>query len=130
VRKRMSTAKRIALSGVLLALVVIVLYAESIAPTSKLTLYALSSFFVSVIVMESGVGSGWFFYVASSLLSLIIVPDKLDLVPYFAFFGVYGILKYYIERLNKLILEYILKYAFFNVCLVAAIVEIKDMTQA
>jgi hypothetical protein len=40
----MSTAKRIALSGVLLALVVIVLYAESIAPTSKLTLYALSSF--------------------------------------------------------------------------------------
>ncbi len=119
--------KTIALSGILLALTVIVLYVESILPVSKLSLYALSSFFVSVIIMESGVISGWIFYVASVLLALIIVPDKLALLPYILFFGLYGIIKCYIEKIRRLYFEYVLKYLFFNISLAAGVLTVKEL---
>ena len=46
----------------------------------------------------------------------MIVPDKISIVPYALFFGGYGIIKYYIEKLDRIILEYILKFLFFNAC--------------
>lgn len=122
----MANTRKVALGGILLALTVIILYAESVMPTSKLSLYALSSFFVSVIVIESGIRAGWIFYVASSLLALIIIPDKIALIPYLVFFGVYGIIKFYVEKLNKPVLEYIFKVAYFNACLAAAFLLIKE----
>ena len=125
-KNRTMDTKTIALSGILLALVILALYAESLTPTAKLSLYALSSLFVSIIVIESGIRAGWIFYFASSLLAFIIVPDKLGLVPYFVFFGIYGNMKYYIEKLKKIIFEYILKLAYFNLCLLLALIVIKE----
>jgi hypothetical protein len=121
-----SNAKRLTLGGVLIALTLIVLYAESVLPTSKLSLYVISSFFVSVIVIESGIRTAWIFYIASSLMALIIIPDKIAMIPYVVFFGVYGIIKFYIERLGKLIAEYILKFGYFNLCLLIAVLLIKE----
>lgn len=121
-----ANAKRLALGGILTALTLITLYAESVLPTSKLSLYALSSFFVSAIVIESGIKSAWAFYIASSMLALIIIPDKIAVIPYMAFFGVYGIVKFYIEKLQNLISEFILKIAYFNLCLLFATLLIKE----
>ncbi len=118
---------KLALGGILGALAVICLFLASVLPTSRLSLYALSSFFISIVVIESGIKAGWLFYAATSLLSLILVPDKLEIIPYAIFFGVYGILKYYIERINKLPVEYILKFAYFNVCLAAAVLLIRQV---
>lgn len=100
---------------------VITLFAESILPTSKLALYALSSFFISVVIIESGVKTGLVFYISSVLLSLIVVQNKLELIPYIVFFGNYGLIKLFIERLRKLALEYILKILYFSVWLTAAV---------
>jgi len=122
-----ANAKRLALGGILAALTLITLYAESVLPTSKLSLYALSSFFVSVIVIESGIKWAWIFYIASSILALIILPDKIALIPYLVFFGVYGILKFYIEKIRNIIVELILKYAYFNLCLLLALLLIKKI---
>lgn len=107
----------IALNGILGALTLICLFLATVLPTNRLSLYALSSFFISVVIVESGIKAGWLFYVSTALLALIILPEKLGLVPYIIFFGFYGILKYYIEKLDKLILEYILKFIYFNLCL-------------
>lgn len=125
-RNNFINSRKLALSGILLALAVLTLYAESIVPTSKLSLYALSSFFVSVIVMESGIKAGWLFYIASSLLALILIPDKIGLIPYLIFFGIYGILKFYIEKLNRLVPEYTLKMIYFNACLATAYFFVKE----
>ena len=122
-----TSTKEIALGGIMLALSVIVLYAESLAPTGRLSLYALSSFFVSFIVLESGIRAGWLFYLASSLLSFLIVPDKLGLVPYFLFFGVYGLIKHYCEKIRNRVVEFVLKYVYFNLCLVAAWFLVKEL---
>lgn len=119
-------AKKVSLSGILLAFAVISLFLSTIVPTNTLSFYALSSFFVSVIVVEFGVKSGWVFYIASSLLALIILPEKVGLIPYAIFFGVYGLIKYYIEKLNNIVVEYILKVACFNLSLLAAIAFVKE----
>jgi hypothetical protein len=94
-------------------------------PTSTLSLYALSSFFVSIIIFEFRIKAGWTFYAASCLLSLIVVQVKIRLVPYVLFFGLYGIIKYYIERINNIVLEYILKILYFNICLFLGILFIE-----
>lgn len=122
-----SPSKVIALGGIFMALTVIILYAESIVPTGRLSLYALSSFFVSVILIEAGVYAGWLFYLASSLLAFIIVPDKLGLIPYFAFFGMYGLIKHYTEKTRNRVLEYLLKLGFFNLCLLLAFILAKEV---
>jgi hypothetical protein len=108
--------KRLTLNGILGALAIICLLLANILPTNRISLYALSSFFISISIIENGIRAGWIFYAATSLLSFIIVPDKLSLAPYVIFFGLYGIVKFYIEKLGRLILEYILKFVYFNAC--------------
>ncbi len=119
--------KQLALNGILGALAVICLLLANILPTNRISLYALSSFFVSISIIENGIKAGWIFYFATSLLSLIVVPDKLGIVPYVIFFGLYGIIKFYIERLDRLVLEYILKFLFFNACAGIAVVTLSRL---
>jgi len=112
-RKTMSS-KAIALGGILSALTIVSVFFSNVMPTNKLTFFALSSVFVSIILIEMGVKTAWTFYFATSLLSLILVPDKVMVIPFITFFGVYGIIKYYIEKHTKIVSEYILKLLFFN----------------
>lgn len=114
-------AKRMALGAVLAALTVITLWIGNIIPVNRISLYALSSFYVGIIVIEYGIGWGWILYAVSALLSFIIVPDKIDIVPYVTFFGLFGVVKCYIERIGKAVVEYILKLLFFNANLAAAV---------
>ena len=122
-----SNTKKIALNGILGALALICLFLATILPTNRLAFYALSSFFISIAIIESGIKAGWLFYASTALLALIILPEKLGLVPYVIFFGFYGIAKYYIERLNKLIPEYIIKFVYFNLCLGIAWLLIRQL---
>lgn len=115
--------KKIALNGILGALAVICLLMATILPTNRLSFYALSSFFIAIAIIESGLRAGWLFYAATSLLSLIVVPEKLGLVPYVVFFGIYGLVKYYIEKLDKLAIEYVLKFVYFNICMGIALLS-------
>lgn len=117
--------KKLSISGIMLALVTVFLLLANILSTSRIALYALCSFIVSVIVIEYGIKAGWAFYFASCILSLIIVPEKLELAVYIIFFGIYAIVKYYIEKLNNIALEYILKYVFFNGVLILLFIMVK-----
>ena len=121
--------KKIALNGILGALAVICLLLATVLPTNRLSFYALSSFFIAVSIIESGARSGWIFYFATSLLSVIVVPDKLGIVPYAIFFGLYGLVKYYIEKLDKIIFEYILKFVFFNISAGIAVLTVSRLLE-
>lgn len=120
-----SRAKRITLSGILLAFTVICVFLAATLPTSKLSLYAVSSLFLSVIIIEFGAKAGWAFYLASGVLSAVLVP-RLEVIPFIVFFGVYGLIKLYIEKLHNRIVEYVLKLVFFNICLVLGLVFLKE----
>lgn len=119
--------KRLALNGILGALSVICLLLADILPTNRISLYALSSFFISISIIENGIKAGWIFYAATCLLSFIVVPEKLGIVPYVIFFGIYGIVKFYIERLDRLVIEYILKFTYFNACMGIALWALKGL---
>jgi hypothetical protein len=120
-------AKQAALNGIMAALLLITLFFAAYSPTGRFSLYALSSFYVSILVIEFGAKNGWAFYVATNILALFLIPDKVGLLPYTFFFGLYGLVKYYIEKLGKLVPEYILKLMFFNICLGAGFIFIKSM---
>ncbi len=119
--------KKIALNGILGALAVICLVLATVLPTNKISLYALSSFFVAVSIIESGVKAAWIFYVSTSLLGFILLPNKLGILPYAVFFGVYGIVKHYIEKLDKIMIEFAIKLVYFNLCLGLAVLLASEL---
>lgn len=112
-----SNSKKIALAGILTALAVTALFLENIFSTGKLGFYVLAGFILSVVIMECGLFFGWISYAAVSMLALLVVPEKTAVVPYFLFFGIYSLIKCYIEKLNRIIPEWVLKFVFFNISL-------------
>ncbi|MDD3169589.1 MAG: hypothetical protein PHC91_09065 [Eubacteriales bacterium] len=108
--------KKIATGGVLLALSIATLFGATIVPGIELTLYALSSVYVTVVILEFTVNSGWLFYFASVMLTFVLIPNKAGLIPYTLFFGIYAMIKYYIENFRKIpkIFDIILKLVFCN----------------
>ena len=109
-RKETST---IALGGICLALTMVFLFGASFVPGIELTLYALSSLFVAVMVIERGPKSGLLLYAAAVILGLLLVPNKLGMLPYICLFGYYGVAKYYIEKSCKPAVQIIAKAVLF-----------------
>lgn len=112
-----SHTRKIALTGILSAVIILALVLESVAPTGRLGFYVLAAFVLSVILLECGPGFAWSGYAVTSLAGFFAVPEKLSVLPYIAFFGIYTILKYHIEGIRKVWLEIILKLCAFNLFL-------------
>ena len=110
------TAKTVATGGIFLALSLATLFGATTVPGIELTLYTLSSFYAAFIIVEISTSAAWLFYFASVLLTFVIIPNKGALIPYTIFFGLYGIVKYYIENYKKIKqpVEIILKLLFCN----------------
>jgi hypothetical protein len=93
--------QNIAIGGICLAGSVVSVFLASVVPGAELTLYAVSSLFVAVMILETGMRGGCIMYAGTILLCLILIPNKLALIPYVFFFGLYGIIKFYAEK-NRL----------------------------
>lgn len=116
-RTPLNHTRKLTLTGILSAMVVLALILESIAPTGRLGFYVLAAFMLSVILLECGIRFAWAGYVVTSVAGFIAVPEKLNVIPYIAFFGIYTVLKYHIESLRIVWLEILLKLAVFNLFL-------------
>lgn len=116
----MGNTAKTAIGGMMVALSVILLI-----PTAfEIFVYALPAF-AGIIIMFCVVelNKKWAFgvYAATSVISLLIVPNKEAVIMYIAFFGYYGIVKAIIESKFSKIPEYILKFLIFNVAMVASV---------
>lgn len=114
-----SQARVIARGGMTVLLTVVTLYLVNVAPTVKIFLFSLSTVFLSVMVIEDGLRAAFFTFLAAALLGLIILPNKLLILPYFLYFGYYGILKSIFERRGSLLQEWFFKLLSFNLALLA-----------
>ena len=103
----------ITLGGILAAISMVLLYLTTLVPTNTLTLLTLISFIPPIALMEKGLKTAMLVYICSAMGSLLFVPFNITLL-YILFFGIYGIIKGFIERLNKSFLETVLKLLFFN----------------
>lgn len=108
-------SKNMAYSGLLLALNIVFLILSFVIPTNTLFFMGLASILISIVIIEQGIKWGIVFYIASSILSFLFMPDKLNWITYTCTFGLYGIIKYFIERDRNLLVEYILKLSIFNI---------------
>lgn len=109
-----SKAKNISTGGILVALTIIVLYLSLIIRINTLALLTLSSIFVPIAIIRSNLKTGVFVYIASSIIALFLIPIDTSIL-YILYFGNFGIIKFFIEKLNNKPFEIILKLAFSNI---------------
>ena len=105
--------KRLTVSAMLAALSVTLLYLGSFIEVLDLTMAVMASLFSAVMVIEYGKGAPWSVFGVTSVLSLILLPQKLPALMYALFFGYYPIIKEYVERIRSRILSWSLKLVIF-----------------
>lgn len=118
-KRKQSFDKRIVVSGVLVALSVIILYLGCAIEVLDLTMSAIVSLLVVVIVIEMGYKYAGFAYLATSILSLLLLPQKSPAIFYTCFMGFYPIIKSHVERINSAILRWTVKLVVGNLALCA-----------
>lgn len=106
--------KNITIGGILIALTIGTLYLTNLIPINTLALLTIASCYIPIAIIKCDFKTGILIYVCSSILSFIIMPINISLM-YSLFFGLYGMVKYFIERLNKLPLEIFIKFVFINI---------------
>ena len=114
------STRRLTVSAMMTALGVVFLYLACIFPTGQLGFAAVASLFGVAAVVECGIPAGLMVYVGTSLLGLLLLPDKAMVYLFMIFFGLYPVVKSLIERLKKLAPEWALKLLVFNAALCAA----------
>lgn len=109
----MSNASKTAIGGIATALSVIILMPTALEVLIY-ALVAMAGMITLFCVIE--LNKKWAFgvYVAVSILSFILVPNKEAAVLYVAFFGYYPVAKSLMENIKSQTVEYLLKFLLFN----------------
>ncbi len=104
--------------GVLLGLNQLFIILSSIIETNTIILMATAALIVGVVVVEFGGKAGIIFYLASCISGFFITFNKVEIITYIGFFGIYSIIKHYIEtKINNKYISYALKIGSFNLSL-------------
>ncbi len=107
------------------ALSVVILYIASMLPTLRLAVCAVASAVICIVMIKQGTKSALGVYAAASAVSLIIAPDKAVALGYLIFLGNYPVVKAFIERLNNLKIEWLIKLVLFCIYAAAAFAIMK-----
>lgn len=110
---RKKRTKAISFSGIVTALIVVLLFLAGIIDVLDYTASAIAGILVTFILIEFGTSFALSVYFSSSILSLLIIPNKLSALLFVAFCGWYSFVKRYIERFPKVI-EMVAKFLIFN----------------
>ena len=123
----MKQTKKVTISAMAVALGTVFLTVGAIWEVLDLSLAAISSLLVAFVFIELGSPYTWLVWLATSALSLILFPGSVVWIEYFLVFGIYPIIKAYIERAPRF-LWWILKIVFANAVLLAMIFLIEITT--
>lgn len=115
----MSNSAKTALCGVITALSVICMTITVIVPVASYSCAMIAGVLLVVIVIEVNAVWAFYVYVAVSLTSVLVLPDKEAAFYYIVLFGTYPILKQFIEKFKKAVLRWILKLTVFNISVAA-----------
>lgn len=108
----------LAICSVLSALGVVLLYLGSFVEVLDLSVALVASFAIVVLVIERGGVYPWLTYFVTSVLALLLLPNKTPAIVYVCFMGFYPILKEKIERLRLRPVRALLKFLLFNLSVV------------
>ena len=106
--------KRVAFGGVFVALSMLFLIIASVFPFCRLVFVFCTSAVVGLSVVNYDVKFSLVQYLATAVLSLLLVPNKSFAVLYTVVVGNYPIVKFYLDRIKSKLICYGLKLVIFN----------------
>lgn len=106
--------KNLTIAAVCAALGTVVMYVGSLIEVLDLTTVFAASLLVIFLQLELGGPWPTLLWLVTSLLTLILLPNRFCAFEYACFGGLYPILKYWIEKLPRR-LAYFLKFLVFNI---------------
>ena len=124
----MNQSKKIALGGIFGALAVVIMSMGGLIPVATFVCPMLCMILLSTVCRRCGRRTGWAWYGAVSLLSLLLGPDK-EAAAVFVFLGYYPILKTSIDRFR---VAWLLKALLFNISILlmySALIHLFGMAQ-
>ena len=107
----------VALGGVMAAGSVALLWLACAAPSGRTGLTACAGLFPLAATLYAGRRLGYLCWSASSLLGLLMLPDKGVALLFAAFLGVYPVVKGRLETLERRTVEWGLKLSWFELTL-------------
>ncbi len=113
----MKRTSKITLSAMMAALATATMLL-SFFPYLTYAIPAVAGLFIMVVVIEIDLKWAMLSYLASAIISLLILPEPESKLLYICFLGYYPVLKAIMEKLNKNPLEWIFKIISFNIALV------------
>jgi hypothetical protein len=98
-RNSIKETKKITISAMLVALGVVIMVLGAVIETLDLTVGAIASLIVVFVFIEIGKPYHFLVWLCTTLITALLFPGSALWVEYFLIFGIYPILKAYIERL-------------------------------
>ncbi|NLB62146.1 MAG: hypothetical protein GX802_07025 [Clostridiales bacterium] len=119
---KLSIATKMSLSSMVVALSVVLLYAAGMIPYIRLVLLLTASVSIYALLCEEEFLFAFLAYLATGLLSALLVPDKMFAVLYVGLFGHYAIFKVFIDgKVKDKIIGHCIKLLYCNVFLALGI---------
>lgn len=109
------------------ALGVVILLLGSLIDVIDISMAVIASLACVFAVIEYGYASAWLVYAVTSVLSLLLLPNKSPAVMYLLFFGAYPILKALLERVRVTAVVWLLKELAFNASLTVSFLVLKRL---
>ncbi|GAA0864234.1 hypothetical protein [Paraclostridium tenue] len=120
-------SKKIAYTGILLALNIILLLLSNIIPINTIFFMGLASFLISIVIMEYGLKLGILFYISSFVLSFLVLSNKAQWLIYVFTFGIYGLIKYFVEKDRPFYIDILLKLVYANLIILSLYFMLKGI---
>ena len=97
----MSQTKKITLSAMMVALGTVIMVLGAVIDVLDLSVCALASLLIVFVYIEIGSYYPWLVWICTSIATALIFPGSVIWVEYLFVFGIYPLVKAYIERLPK-----------------------------
>lgn len=114
----MSPSRKIALTGMMCALAVVLMSLGGAIPLATFCCPALAGIVLIPVFVECGGKIAYGAYAAIALLSMLFCPDK-EAALLFAFIGYYPVLRWRLEQIRRSPLRVAAKLAVFNAAVIA-----------
>ena len=110
----MKNSMKIAVCGIFTALSVVLLFFGGVMIIFLYMMPMITSVFMIILRRTFGVSSAVITYIATSLISFMVVPERECMLMYVLFFGYYPIIYPVLQRIKFAFIRIILKLMLFN----------------
>lgn len=109
-------SKNLAYGSIAVALSIVILYISLLIPINTFAILTIASCIIPIVIIKCDMKTAITVYLATSFLSFFILPINYFL-SYVCVFGVYGIIKFFIEKIKKMPVELLIKVLYFGLIL-------------